>query len=107
MSEKFNVGDKVVINGTITIGTVIKITPKRKDVVVDYGRFKSTYGLDGYEKGTDIWHSSKIILLTPEIEKQIADYKTITKCKDMFQRTKLTADQAVRIIDILSEEEKI
>lgn len=38
---EFNVGDKVVMSNRMsrkTIGTVIKITEKRKDVVVDFGK---------------------------------------------------------------------
>jgi len=55
----FKVGDKVVRNykydlGSVSIGTVIKITPKRNDIIVDYGHYKETYNKDGYTKG-DVW----------------------------------------------------
>ena len=43
----FKVGDKVSRNKTQCIGTVVKITDKRKDVVVDFGNFKETYTQNG------------------------------------------------------------
>ena len=51
----FKVGDKVVRNyrydlGFVSIGTIIKITPKRNDIVVDYGHYQETYNKDGYTR---------------------------------------------------------
>lgn len=50
----FNIGDKVIRdykNGMYaSIGTVVNITKKRGDVVVDYGHYKETYRSDGTER---------------------------------------------------------
>lgn len=103
----FKVGDKVVRNykydfGSVSVGTIIKITPKRNDIVVDYGHYQETYNKDGYTKG-DIWSSSSIRVLTPEIEKEIDDMKIINKCRNIFKKksSELTVDQAEKILEIL------
>lgn len=49
----FEVGQKVVIktqHGYGEVGTVLRITEKRKDVVVQFSDYKANYGLDGWEK---------------------------------------------------------
>ena len=107
-NPKFKIGDKVIRNwrtGYPTlIGTVINITPKRGDVVVDYGNFKETYSSDGWQKGGDVWTKSIIQLLTPEIEENIRQINMIRKCRDTFEKKKdLSADQAERILEILNE----
>ena len=116
----FKVGDKVVRNygkykvniGSISMGTVIRITPKRNDIVVDYGHYQETYNKDGYTKGS-VWNMSFIKILTPEIEKEINDIKndikTIEKCKNIFENksSKLTVDQAEKILEILNNMEEV
>lgn len=106
--ERFKVGDRVVRDynsrtGEGTVGTVIKITPKRRDVVVDYGNYKETYGQDGWSKGGDAWSHSYIGMLTPEIEKKIYELNIINKCKKVFSNKskELTAEQAKRILEVL------
>ena len=106
MNEEFKVGDKVVRYNTIgsrdVIGTVVKITDKRKDVVVDYGNFKETYDQTGYEKGvSNWWYKSSIKLLTPEIEEKIRKEQIIIQCKKKLESTKLTYEQAKQILKIL------
>lgn len=103
----FKVGDKVIRNykydfGSVSVGTIIKITPKRSDIVVDYGHYKETYDKDGYTKG-DVWSTSFIRVLTPEIEKEIDDMRTINKCRNAFKKksSELTVEQAEKILDIL------
>ena len=102
---EFKVGDKVVRNFHNVvfhdIGTIVKITSKRKDVVVDYGNYKETYDMNGWQKGASIWNQSRIILLTPEIEEEINNKIIIYKCKSIFYKTKLTVDQAIKILEIL------
>jgi hypothetical protein len=47
---EFNVGDKVVRSNGLSrknIGTIIRVTEKRKDVVVDFGSYKLTYDMNG------------------------------------------------------------
>lgn len=105
----FNIGDKVIRNYgnslSTSIGTVVNITKKRGDVVVDYGNYKETYRYDGWQRGGDIWTRSTIQLLTPEIQEEIRKINLIQKCRDTFKKKKnLTADQAERILVILTEE---
>lgn len=107
-NEEFKIGDKVIRNYRsgypTSIGTVVNITKKRGDVVVDYGNYKEKYASDGWQRGGDIWSHSYIRLLTPEIEEEIRQSNLIRKCRDEFNKKKvLTADQATRILEILSE----
>ena len=105
----FKIGDKVIRNYKralhTSIGTVVNITQKRGDVVVDYGDYKETYRSDGWQRG-DIWTRSNIQLLTPEIEERIRQINLIRKCRTIFEKKDLTADQAERILAILAEEEE-
>lgn len=99
------VGDRVILCNnwgfTSSVGTVIKITEKRKDIVVDYGRYKETYSSDGWRKG----NTSSIKVLTPEIEEQLRQNKIIRKCRDTFEKKKdLTFEQAEQILKILEAE---
>ena len=107
MNYEFKVGDKVVTARSRVVGTVIRITPKRKDVVVDFGSYQTTFRRDGWEKGGDIWSSSMIELLTPEIEQEIKEKRTIYKCKTLFHNKEkyLTFDQAARILEVLEDED--
>ena len=106
---EFNVGDKVITNpnamgtGGKRIGTVIKITPKRQDIIVDFGSYKGTFDKSGREKGDDPWYKERIKLITPEIEKELQDVALIKKCKDVFNKTKLTPEIAAKILEILNE----
>ena len=104
----FNIGDKVIRKYrnslSTSIGTVVNITKKRRDVVVDYGNYKETYRSDGWQRGGDIWTRSTIQLLTPEIQEEIRKINLIRKCRDTFEKKKdLTVDQAERILAILTE----
>lgn len=105
----FKVGDKIITNpnamgtGGRRIGTVIKITPKRQDIIVDFGSYKETFDKSGREKGGDPWYKQRIKLLTPEIEKELQDAALIRKCKDVFSKTKLTPELAAKILEVLNE----
>lgn len=104
----FKVGDKVIRNYRsgvpASIGTVVNITKKRSDVVVDYGHYKETYCSNGWQRGGDIWTRSNIELLTTEIQEDIRKTILIQKCQNTFAKKKdLTADQAERILAILAE----
>jgi hypothetical protein len=107
---EFNVGDKVVRSNGMSrknIGTIIMVTEKRKDVVVDFGSYKLTYNKYGLERNCNIWPTSHIVQLTPEIEEKIRQYEIIDKCRAVFDknRNKITSDQAERILAILLEDE--
>lgn len=97
----FKVGDKVYeLN---RIGTVIKISPKRMDITVDFGRNIEVYNKFGLLKGADPWYPKRINILTPEKEQEIKDRMMVNLCKAKFQKVMINADQAERIIKILDE----
>lgn len=104
----FKVGDKVITQHINTgygrIGTVIKITPKRQDIVVDFGDYQETFDKSGWQKSDDVWYRSSIILFTPEIEKELQDAALIRKCKDVFSKTNLTPELAKKILELLNEQ---
>ena len=105
---EFKVGDKVITEpfggiGTRSIGTIIKITPKRQDIVVDFGNYQETFDKTGWQKGRDVYYRDFIKLLTPEIKKELQDAALIRKCKDTFNKTKLTPEIAAKILEILNE----
>ena len=107
--QEFKVGDRVISSaasgfGSQVIGTVVKITEKRKDVVVDFGNYKETYDRTGWQKGGDIWFKSTIKLLTPERAERIRRDHVIYKCKEKFKNAKITYEQAVKILEILESE---
>lgn len=99
--QKFTVGDKVIRSPSNDIGVVVRITEKRKDVIVDYGNYTETYSQYGHQKGSNVWYSSGIRHLTPEIEKELTDKKLIQKCKYVFKHVQLTLEQAKQILEIL------
>ena len=51
----------------------------------------------------DVWSTSYIEILTPEIEKEIDDMRTINKCRNAFKKKspELTVEQAEKILGIL------
>lgn len=107
----FEVGQKVVIktrHGYGEVGTVLRITEKRKDVVVQFPNYKANYGLDGWEKGSDVWSMTKIVPVTADVEEEIAHLKKIYKCRDLLKGVppklnSLTDGQLDDIISMLSE----
>ena len=104
----FKVGDKVVTTRSRAVGTVIRITPKRKDVVVDFaGNYQRVFRSDGLERGGDIWSATIIEPLTPEIAREIKQNIIINKCKRLFRikERNLTFDQAARILEVLEDED--
>ena len=109
--QEFKVGDKVISSnvsgfGSQVTGTVVKVTEKRKDVVVDFGNYKETYDKTGWQKGGDIWFKSTIRLLTPEIEEDIRQKNIIYKCKEKLKNAKITYEQAVKILEVLESEKE-
>ena len=102
----FEIGDKVYKTGYASIyeiGTVVKISPKRHDVTVDFGKYKDIFTSSGWLKGQSAFGIVRILHLTPEAEKMINDENTIRKCKELFSNTLLSANKAERIIAILEE----
>lgn len=101
---EFNVGDKVLLGNSI--GTVTNITPKKKDIKVDFGSYTMKFGFDGWTRD-DIWHTKHIEKWTPEKQKIIDDKMLINECRKMFEDicrlNKLTPDTARKIIGILRE----
>ena len=107
----FEVGQRVVIktrHGYGMVGTVLRITEKRKDVVVQFSNYKANYGLDGWEKGADVWSMSRIVPLTEDVEEEIAHLEKISKCRELLKEVppklnSLTDGQLDDIISVLSK----
>ena len=107
----FEVGQKVVIktrHGYGMVGTVLKITDKRKDVVVQFPTCKVTYNERGFERGADVWSMSYIVPLTEDIVEEVAHEKRIDKCRELLnvvygKVNTLTDGQLDDIISVLSE----
>ena len=106
--KNFKVGDRVVRNYNSNIhkyiGTIIKITEKRGDIVVDYGHFQERYDRSGWQKSDNCFYRSYINLLTPEIEEEIRKEKVINECKQKMEHTEITYERAVKILEVLEDE---
>ena len=103
----FTVGDKVVLNDGICIGTVIRLTDKRQDVVVDFGRIHRKFSQTGREVGGDRWSCNRIQPLTDELQKKIQDRQIVAKCKRVLSDASLriiTPDKARKIINFFEQE---
>ena len=104
----FKVGDKVSLNKGLTIGTVIRITEKRQDVIVDFGRYCKKFSRTGSEiGGGDSWHFDIIYPLTEKLEKEILDKRTVAKCKKILSDASnynITPDKARKIINFFEQE---
>ena len=100
MDKPFEVGDEVVTQRG-RVGKVVRITPKTKRVVVDFGNYENRFYQDGRQITDDVWFRTSIMHMTPEIRREIEDHKTIQHCKDVFEKTCLTAEQARRILEVL------
>ena len=100
MNKPFEVGDEVVTQRG-RIGKVVRIIPKAKRVVVDFGNYEDRFYPDGYQITDDIWYRTRIMHMTPEIRQELEDRETIERCKDVFRKTRLNAKQARRILKIL------
>ena len=106
-TTKFCVGDKVICGARI--GVITNITPKRKDINVDFGSYTSTFRADGWTHG-DPWNMTHIVKWTPEGQKKIDDALAIRRCQDLFEKAyrnkTLTPDMAREIIEIFTRKEE-
>ena len=103
----FKVGDKVSLNKGLTIGTVIRLTEKRQDVVVDFGKFCQKFSQTGRSLGGDVWHFDYIYPLTDELKQKVYDERIVTKCKKLLSDIKnynITPDKARKIIEFFEQE---
>ncbi len=99
----FKVGDEVVVDGSITVGVVKKITDKRKDVIVRFNdHYTKTYSCDGRDKGHDIWHRERIIPLDGTEKKKIEDAHIRHRAMDIARKwaSDMPMDVARKIIEI-------
>lgn len=105
--SKFKVGDRVVLDCKYykDIGTVKRITPKRGDIIVDFGKYESRFDKHGWCNPNDPWACSKIVPLTEKTKKIVLGEIAIKKCQQLFdeKRNLITADAASGIIDILDK----
>ena len=98
--HEFNVGDKVADG--YEIGTIVKITPKRRDITVDFGNYKREYDKTGWRGET--WHRTYIEPLTVEKAKEIKEHWVKIKAVNLCQKVtedSVTYDKAVKIVEIL------
>ena len=105
MSE-FEVGQKV-INDRGAIGVIKRISPKGL-ITVNYGKYETRYGKDGWETGKDsIFYKTYIKPATEEDEKRIVENLLIRECIRYFDRhcDLLTGEKAKRILEILKDDD--
>ena len=106
MDNKYSVGDNVVTDKD-TIGVVKRVTPTGR-VVVSFmnGRYEQTFRPDGWEVGNDsVYYKSRIEPLTEERYEEIYKKHMIQKCRRMFDKAKLTPEQAKKIMEILEDKD--
>lgn len=109
----FNVGDTVVIESdslsgrkNYSVGKVVRITPKKGEIVVKRGSVEYRF-----ERTGRLYHycgSTRIMPATEENCQKVRDEKDINRCYKWFQSSdnpRLSADKARRIIAILVEGE--
>ena len=103
----FKVGDTVIRNWAGgKVGKVIRITPKRGDIVVEYnGEYTETYDNRGVQRG-DIWQPNFISLYTDEIKQEREKIAIIRRALDLINnnRNNLTVEQAKGIINVFEGE---
>ena len=112
MNEKheFKVGEKVSVDMSSHIGTVIRISQKRGDITVEFkypnNSYTKVFDKFGREKNGDRYSIHRIYPLTEELSRKIANNVVIATCLVEFEKRKknLTAEKAERIIKILREE---
>lgn len=100
ISMDIKVGDKVLVQGRFSksVQTVEKITPKG-NIRVSNG---ALYDISGSEKTKDVWNSTTIVPLTPELEEQLHKEVVVARAiKAMHDTKTLTYNQAVKIMEIL------
>ena len=103
----FKVGDKVVLKtpgvGNVSAGKVVRISPNRNDVLVDFGSYKYSFSQTGDIKNSNgCWSDGRIVPISPRIERELLEASTINKCRRLLEN-KITYDEAVQIIDILED----
>ena len=102
--EEFKVGDKVEFKNRwdeSSIGIITKITEKRKDITVDFGRQTGLFDSHGWQKGCDRYYRGYIKILTPEREQEIRNTRLIESCKKEVEKADITVEQARQILAIL------
>lgn len=108
MKSEFKVGDKVSYNGSAYFGTVVKITDKRKDVVVKFNTYTETYNSNGWNKSKDPYDTHYIVPLDEELIKQLKGEALVMRTKKLLDEAKknLTPDKAKRIVEFLENLDK-
>lgn len=97
---EFAVGDEVV-TAYWQVGKVIRITPKARRVVVNFGNYEERFYPDGMLIDSDPYRYDRIRHMTPEIKRELEDRKAIKACKDALRKVNINAEQARKILEIL------
>ena len=107
LADELKIGDKVVSQNKYqkAIGIVVKITPKRKDITVDFGNYTITFDSRGWERSPDHWSKKYIEKCTFELEETVKCEQLRYKCIRLFdaQKYTLTHDQVKEILTILNQ----
>lgn len=119
LADQIKVGDKVTLNrrsmgiASLTIVTVVKITPKKKDITVKTGTDTTmTFDAYGSSKSASTYSTGCVWLSLPTDEdyKMIRENAIIRKCGKMFnemlEAKKITAEMAEKIFVILANADK-
>ncbi len=107
-NETFAVGDRVCVRESVgRIATVVKITPKRGDVVIEWdgSEYKDTFKSNGRSKG-GVWYIHYITHYTEEIQKEWDDITTVRVCGTRFDKLRkaslLTPELAKKLLALIN-----
>jgi len=106
--DNIKVGDKVIYIpgwGNDAIATVTRVTPAGNFATDKTG--KTLWDRYGHARGSDRWNTSHVIEYSEGHAKAIAESNIIHKAMNMMrkcEKSDLTVDQAMAIIDILNSE---
>ena len=119
LADQIKVGDKVTLHrrsmgiDSLAIVTVVKITPKRKEITVKTGTDTTmTFDAYGSKHNTYSYNAGCVWLSLPTDEdyKMIRENAIIRKCGKMFnemlEAKKITAEMAEKIVVILAGVDK-
>lgn len=117
LADELKIGDKVTYHYDnlwsgkgLQICTVVKITEKRKDIVVTTGKTQMTFDRIGSARNGDAYNRSYITKTTDEDVSEIQNAIAVRKCIRLFEEhrkaEKITAEMAKKIIAIFEEADK-
>jgi len=99
--DNVKIGDKVVLHGVSGL-SIVKVTGITKGGLIKVNGW--TFYTTGAQRGGDTWHSLRISVVTPQLEKQIKDEATVKKAYSLCQavvsgKIKLNAAQSAKLVE--------